>query len=260
MTSCRDILKKVFADRVAKNPAYSLRSFARDLGLSPASMSLVLNGGRGISPQMALKISQKLPFSEEQKNHFVQLATAHHGRNREARKIAEEFLSSQEHLSAINKIKVSEVLLKNWYHLAILEAINDPHIPPTVENLMKRFRLSQDQIENALKDLIAINAIVPTGPDSYQDNMGNLQVEDTPNSLPLRDFHCQIMDLGKRALSEQPSEQLYSQSVVFSVSDELLPELRKSIGRFLSDLSRIVSISEGKEQVRCLTLQQFNLE
>lgn len=260
MTSCKDILKKIFSDRVAKNPAYSLRSFARDLGLSPASISLLLNGNRGISPQMATKISHKLPLSAEQKTHFIHLATAHYSRNRDARKIAEDFLNSREHIAAINKIQVSEVLLKNWYHLALLEAINDQHFVPTVENLSKRFNLSPTQVTQALQDLLSIKAIIKTGEDSYRDNLGNLQVENTPNSPPLRDFHAQIMDLGKKALVEQSSEQLYSQSVVFSISDELIPELRQSIGRFLNDLTKIVSSSQGKEQVRCLTLQQFNLE
>src|SRR3989338_5766288 len=54
------ILRERFVEFQAKNPAYSIRAFSKRAGLSPATLSLVLNGKRRISHKLADLIAQKL--------------------------------------------------------------------------------------------------------------------------------------------------------------------------------------------------------
>ena len=48
------ILNEKFKERVQANSAYSLRSFARDLKVSPSTLSEIFNQKKGLSQKLAL--------------------------------------------------------------------------------------------------------------------------------------------------------------------------------------------------------------
>lgn len=56
----RTALKEVLAQRKEKNPAYSLRAFARQLSVSPSFLCEVQSGRKGLSRQRAELLRQKL--------------------------------------------------------------------------------------------------------------------------------------------------------------------------------------------------------
>ena len=56
----RDILREELAARTETNPQYSLRAFARDLGIGSARLSEVLNGNTGLSRPAAEPLSPGL--------------------------------------------------------------------------------------------------------------------------------------------------------------------------------------------------------
>jgi hypothetical protein len=57
--------------RKAKNPRYSLRAFARDLGMTPAALSNVLSGRRNLSVDASIEIAEKLGYSPENVRKFA---------------------------------------------------------------------------------------------------------------------------------------------------------------------------------------------
>lgn len=50
--------------RQARNPRYSMRALARDLGISQTMLVQVMSGKRGLSAEMAIKIAGRLQLSE----------------------------------------------------------------------------------------------------------------------------------------------------------------------------------------------------
>ncbi|MGE0617107.1 MAG: hypothetical protein AB7P04_15865 [Bacteriovoracia bacterium] len=56
----RELLKAALAQRIQKNPAYSLRAFARDLGISPGHLCEVLSGKHRLSRRMESLVVNKL--------------------------------------------------------------------------------------------------------------------------------------------------------------------------------------------------------
>ena len=64
MQEAREILSDALNERISINPGYSLRAFARDLGISPQLLSNVINGKRGMSADLATRIAGKINLSE----------------------------------------------------------------------------------------------------------------------------------------------------------------------------------------------------
>ena len=67
-------LKQVFEERKKTNYSYSLRSFARAIGMSASHLLRVMNRTKKISLNMAAKIAQQLHLSWSETNYLLLLA------------------------------------------------------------------------------------------------------------------------------------------------------------------------------------------
>lgn len=65
------ILKEALQERRARNSAYSLRSFARDIGVSPSFASMLINGRKRLSLDKAFHISKAMRMNEEERIEFL---------------------------------------------------------------------------------------------------------------------------------------------------------------------------------------------
>ena len=66
MNQIRDILKKELERRQKNNSAYSLRAFAKYLDVSPAALSQIMSGKRGVSVKRLNFLMDKLGLSPKQ--------------------------------------------------------------------------------------------------------------------------------------------------------------------------------------------------
>lgn len=86
----RQYLLRELDSRTNKNPQYSLRSFARDLDLSPSRLSEILNHKQGISFAAAKKLMEKINLGSEEKDLFCALVEMEHARALRTRRSAEK--------------------------------------------------------------------------------------------------------------------------------------------------------------------------
>ena len=69
----RQILRAELDRRIAANPSYSMRAFSRDIQLPAQQLSLVLNGKKGISLDVAVRIAERLHLDQHEALHFTDL-------------------------------------------------------------------------------------------------------------------------------------------------------------------------------------------
>lgn len=74
-TSAADYLISIFNERKDKNPRYSLRAFARSLGVSSGQLSEILSGKRPLSHKLARRISIALALTEDESQKLIQLVS-----------------------------------------------------------------------------------------------------------------------------------------------------------------------------------------
>lgn len=86
----RSILRLELKLRQRFNRRYSLRAFARHLGLSPHRLSSVLNGRFGLSPGAAEELALRLELTAEQSSYFRDLVESEHARSAGKREAAFE--------------------------------------------------------------------------------------------------------------------------------------------------------------------------
>lgn len=65
-------LKQKLTEAQEKNPHYSLRAYARDLGIHPASLSLIIKSKRAFPLNSLDRVADALGLSENEKNLFLE--------------------------------------------------------------------------------------------------------------------------------------------------------------------------------------------
>ncbi|GEM_PF-4756843 len=68
-------LKQKLFETQEKNPNYSLRAYARDLGIHPATLSLIMKSKRAFPLNSLDKVAEALGLSEAEKNIFLESVT-----------------------------------------------------------------------------------------------------------------------------------------------------------------------------------------
>ena len=153
----RKILIRELETRKLRNSNFNVSSFARLLNVTPSRLSEILRGKVGISVAKAASISVILKLSESEKDLFLDLVCAEHGRNPREKEEAKKRISyydenyfqyDQEHFASI----------ADWYHHAILEMINLEK-GKTALQMSKSLAIPISTVNEALKRLIRLGLI-----------------------------------------------------------------------------------------------------
>lgn len=102
----RDKLRETLIAKTKKNPSFSLRAFARQLGIESSSLSQIINGKRTLTDRMCKRLATKLSISPAE---------------------LDRLMGNQNFTAKVKKIsyrKLSEDqfnIIADWYHYAILE-------------------------------------------------------------------------------------------------------------------------------------------
>lgn len=245
--------------RKKRRPLYSLRAFARDLSLSPSTLSDLLKDKTGLSVARAQKTSQMLGLKDEEQAHFVDLVQL---KNTSVASRQQEILNRIEWRLKSRDYKLSNEdysLIYDWHHFAILEML-DLKIKGINSNILaERLGLKKIVVLNALKRLYKLNLIRPSG-RFFATTSAKTQVGDQDVSLAIQKYHVQILNKSQQALKKQPLQNRNFQTAVFSVRKNDLQSLMRDMNEMTENLIRKYHVKPNKDLVYCLSQQLFSLE
>lgn len=238
MTTAHYELKKALQFKLAemqtKNPQYSLRAFAKNLGVHAASLSEFFNDKRQFSPKLQKKILEKLNLSPDKKSALLSVIDQ-----------TEEAPTNVERvqLDTDNYFLVSDPI---YYSILCLIETKD-----YIENyqwIAGRLRSTEDQVKLAIERLLRVQLLVrdEKGELRYNAN-AHLTTSDDVASASLRLRHADNLDAAKDALLNLPIEKRYFNFETLAISMEKLPEMKKIINDCRSRLIKISSEGEKDE-------------
>lgn len=235
-----DFLKSEFAALKAKNKLYSLRSYARHLGLSPASMSNMMHGQIILRPDRAAKVLEKMNLSQEQKNKLLYLM------GREIR---------------IDRTEVEEDqyrILSDWHYLAILYFFDLTLEDKTAAVVARAFDLSETRAREIIDDLTRQGFLEKTATGGLQRRDVHWKTTDGITSEILNRRHKLDAELAKQSIDKFPPDRRDFTSVVFTGNFEQLELIKKEIRQLYA---RVTALSgDGpKTEVFQLSVNFFPL-
>lgn len=254
----RKYLTEAYEARLQRNPSYSMRAFARDLGMGVSTLSEVLNGKYGLSKKRIAQVAAALQLSTEQCQHFADLVQKEHGRSDHDRGAAQSRVSSRvnftEHSIPLDSFK----LIADWYHLALLELIALPDFIYETAFIAKRLAISERNAIDAVERLERLNLIEKIDGGLRVTDDFSAVGGDTP-SQAVRQYHTQLIEKALISLQVTPMAEREMASLVFKINKDDVPEAKKKLIKFRREFSVLLSKSENKNDVYCLGMQFFSV-
>jgi uncharacterized protein (TIGR02147 family) len=262
VTNHQDYLKNELKVRSLRNPLYSQRAFARDIGLSASSLNEYLKGRYSLSSARVSQISKSIGLTNEQKTHWVDLLSANTAKNDEDKKVSQirvnARLQAQKHSITIDEYKV----ISDWYHFAYLELIEmNAAMYSDLKTAAKSLGIDLKTLKAAVGRLETIGFLIRNEVGLYQvDSMTS--VGDEIPSEAIRHYHAQILRKAAAALENQPMNQRYNSSTMVSLPKEsvqdLLEELKSTALKILQPHVDAAQ-NKPKDSLYCLSIQFFDL-
>jgi uncharacterized protein (TIGR02147 family) len=262
----RGFLQEELLVRCKRNPAYSARAMARDLGLSAPFFSQILSKRRVLSEERAHVIAGKMSWTRWKRQAFIQLTRYESLQDQELReqvlrevKILLAKVKSRASRARLHKVRLEEFkIVSDWYHLAIFELASTRNFQSDSRWIANKLGISPQQAEAAIARLVQVNLLERRADGSLQKSKNACKMGATP-APALRSFHTQQLDIAKAALTKQPAESRDFSGTTIAINPKKLPRAKALIRRFNHQLMQLLETGE-QTAVYHLAIQLYRLD
>jgi uncharacterized protein (TIGR02147 family) len=258
----RTFLKSVIVEKQRANPAFSMRAFAKHIGLGQSAVSQVLSGKKNLSFESASRIAQKLKLEEKDAEYFrilVQIETTRDPEVKKALVLKAQTLNSDHKVRDLSVDLFSTIA--DWYHAVIENLTEIVGFTFTPSEISKTLGISKHEAELAIERLLRLEIIEkdPKHPNKYRRVPEyTLTTSDVPNKA-LRLFHKQMLEKTIESLETQSPKEKFIGTETIAVSKDSLPQIFELADEFLKKVVKISESSKLKTDVYHLAVQFFNL-
>ena len=244
-----EIIKNEFTRRMQRNPSYSLRGFARDLGVDASNLSKILKSKKKVSSHTLIHIAPKLGLS------VPQLALMLKGNHPQVAK-------KQETESSIYEISPDLLaVIMSWEHYAILELMRLEDFRPDAHWIAKKIGVSKNFINLALDRLQSVGLLKING-NQWVDLTNGFSTHYKNSyltSYASRAYEKQLLDLAIKKIDEISIEQRDQSSLMVAMNRNDIPKVKKLIKNFRRQLSQLLRNSKNKDSVYQLLVSFYPL-
>lgn len=246
-------LSDVIATKKKRNPAYSLRALARQLGVSAAYLSQVANGKKPLSAATAERLAALLDLDKATARRLIERAALESVRAAKggARKPRANAEYKFENLT-LERFRV----LADWYHIALLDLLTLHGAKADPAWLARSLGIAPHEARAALERLERLGLLERQGKTLRKTTL-QLSFPTDKSDPSVRRFHAQMIQQALAALERQGPGEYESREIsgmTLAINPERMPEARRRIHKFRKDLYAF--LSEGP----CTALYQFNTQ
>jgi uncharacterized protein (TIGR02147 family) len=254
----RHYLQFEFEARKKRRPQYSLRAFARDMEVSPSSLSEFLTGKLIFSEERILQVAKRLELDQQHVEHWIDLIRASASPSKADREVAAVRVRARSSAGKGNiALELFEVI-SEWHHYALLELIDIDEKYQSHKTAGKALGLTAQEVKDAWDRMLRVGLAEKIDGYYKASTLTTFAGEDIP-SAALRNYHAGLMRTALTAQEEQTVEKKNFVSIVMSLNSDDIRAIKDEITRFQIDLANKYAQKKNKDSVYCLSSQFFNL-
>lgn len=246
----QNLLRARYESAKLKNRAYSIRAFAKQAGISPATLSRILNGKRKVSRKLADKLCNKLLLDPQERaellSHFSPLI----------------FPNSQDSADSSRAIQLTAdqyQVVSDWRAYAILGLTEIQNFKNDPAWISRRLRVPVTEVKQVIARLLRLEMLT-------EDEKGNLKrvnpryrTTDDVANLALKKSHYQNLELARESLDSDPVSERDFSWITFPMDPKKLGDAKTLIRKFQQDLYKILDENAKPSEVYRLAVHFFPL-
>ena len=257
----RSYLKAILAEKMNRNPQFSLRSLALQLGIAPGMLSDVLGYRKNISLNKAVEISNRLKHKAKEEEYFLALVQLQNSKSEvQKRHALEKVKSVHPHQSASALSLDHFYSVANWVCVAIIALLATAKSGMTQEEVAKKLLVSPQEAESALEVWVRLGWVkkVRTG-RFMKTSSAHLHVSSSSPNGALRLFHQSMLEKAIAALENQSNTEKFvgSETIAFDPRD--LEQVSEVLEQAVSKILVIAKNGKKPTSVYHLGFQFFRM-
>ena len=243
----KSLLQEELLKRCRKNSSYSLRSFAKYLGISHSALTEMINGKRSITKKSIEKLGLILGLSIREIEKFQSISS-------------DSQSSESKNQSAYQQLTIDQfAVMSDWSHYAILELIKIKNFPHTTSHFAKALGITKSEANFAVERLKRIGLLELDEDDRFFEINNGFATNISGNltSVGSKKLQKQILEQSAEALMNLPIEVRNHTSMTIAIDHKLLPEAIERIKKFRRELSEFLETKGTPTEVYQLSLSLF---
>ncbi|WP_408095685.1 TIGR02147 family protein [Peredibacter sp. HCB2-198] len=233
-----------------RSPRYSMRAYARDLGVHPATLSLVLKGKRPMPVRDSVVIAEKMQLGPKERTLFF-----------------ESLYKTRTRLDAIQIPTHDEALMidgesyfnviAEWEHYAVLTLFDLSHFEPTLSEISRMFKISELRADVVINNLLQCG-LLRHGENGLEKAQCRVRTTEDVMNVALQKSHIEAMEMGIEKIKSVKNEFRDFSTVTIAVNPEKLTEAKTIIREFRLKMAAL--LEEGhRSEVYQLAIQLYPL-
>lgn len=241
-------LQEELQRRKNKNAGYSLRAFAKTLGLSSSFVSKILNAKKNVSQETMMSIAARLEVDEDAVQDFLAQLPSFKLKDMEFETVAVDQFQ----------------YISDWHHFAILEAVTLTEFSPEIKNQAKwfaeRLSISEDRAASAIQRLVRLGLLEVNssgkilGIEKSRTTIG----AGVPTSAN-REHERQLLQKAIVALEEIPISERSNTSMTMAIPASRVKEAKEKIKIFQREMSTFLQRKGKRDAVYQMSIAFFPL-
>jgi uncharacterized protein (TIGR02147 family) len=241
-TTFRLFLQSELLRRCEKNPAYSVRAFARALGCDISTLSKILSGKRTVGRLAIERMGARLGLGPTQIQQFAHQSPSRENvvqtpTRRKRMGTGAEVDPNYQQLT-IDSFKI----ISDWYHFAILELVHIEHFKPDTKWIAKTLGLRVAEVSAATERLIRIGFLKIDENGQWTDLSGGktTTIGNRFTHSALKNLQKRILEKAIDALEDTPFELRDQSAITIAMNSSRMPEAKEKIKAFRRELAGFV--------------------
>lgn len=224
-----------------RNPQYSLRAFARRLGIAPSALSEILSGKRPITEKTAKRVLERLSLGPKERQAFFD------GAKDRAKKSLQYAEIEQDQFRAVS----------DWVHFAILSLSETKDFRADSAWIGERLGVPEGTAKQAMERLVRLGMLRKQR-GRWKPGQSRYTSSDEVVNSALRRAHVQHFELAQKSLEELELSVRDFVGITMAIDPMRLPEAKRLIREFRDRLAGMLEKGERTE-VYQLAIQLFPL-
>lgn len=229
-------LQEELVSRTAKNPNFSARAFAKQLGVEPSSLIQIINSKRTLTDKMCRRLAEKLEMSPDELYSLMDVKTDH---------------EKKETFSSFNNISVDIFkVIADWYHYAILELTTLKHFQGDPKWIANVLGITVYEARAAIERLQRLEFLVITPEGEWNDTLGDANNFGNEFTAPaMKKLQKQVLEKAIHALEKTPYEERIQTSMTLPVSKKKVQLAKTKVLKFIDELDTFLKTNEECDEI-----------
>jgi uncharacterized protein (TIGR02147 family) len=228
MSSAKLWLENMLAEKISKNPQFSLRAFARMVDVNPAILSRILSGKRKMTFNVAVRIADALTMGPADREKLYSFFSE------KDNSLKEDYHGKELSIDCFNA-------MKEWYHYGLTQLLLMESFKEDPKWIAKMLSISELEAKLAIDRLIRLEILDRDDSGKLYRTSAHLSTSTDIASAGIRHFQKQILEKSIESLEKDDLQVRDITSITIAINEDQIQEAKKEIKRFRMKMTELLS-------------------